>query len=194
LKRIVANAVIVIVQTEAFMSFDQSFRYLDSESDRQALLDEIRQVRRAVISMTETVPEDKWYEARYHGWSLAAMLGHLQMMDNLNMMLVQMALVGVRLPISISVVNSLIDVTSQVFQRRLVKTTIKGIEQKQRTLEKFILGLPVDQFSRQVFYPPMNRYLTIEQALQVLFLHHWQNHLQTMLDVEGIQPRDTSAN
>jgi predicted phosphohydrolase len=175
------------------MSFEQSFRYLDSEADRQRLLEDIRQVRRAVISMTETVPEDKWYEPRYHGWSLAAMLGHLQTMDNFNMLLIQLALVGVRLPISSSLVDSLNDTMARVFQRRLVSTTVRGIETKETVIEKFIRDLPIEKFTLQVFYPPMNKYLTIEQALQVLFLHHWQGHLQTMLDVEGIQPRDTSA-
>ena len=174
------------------MSFDQSFRFLDSEADRRQLVDEIRQIRRAVISMTETVPEEKWYEARYHGWSLAAMLGHLQTMDNLNLLLIQLALVGINPPISIDWVDMFNDRMARVFQKRVISTTIRGIEKKERGLESFIMRLPIDKFSKQVFYPPYNRYLTIEQALQVLFLHHWQNHLQTMLAVEGIQPRDTS--
>lgn len=173
------------------MSFDQSFRFLDSDADRRQLIDEIRQIRRAVISMTETVPEEKWYEPRYHGWSLAAMLGHLQMMDNLNLLLIQMALVGINPPISMDLVDSLNDRMARVFQKRIISTTIRGIEKKERALESFIMRLPIDKFSKQVFYPPYNRYLTIEQALQVVFLHHWQNHLQTMLAVEGIQPRDT---
>ncbi len=176
------------------MSFDQSLRYLDSEADRRQLLDEFRQVRRAVISMTETVPEDKWYEPRYHNWSLAAMLGHLQMMDNLNLWLIQLALVGIRPPISIALVDQWNDTMAQVFQRRLVKATIQGIEKKEQVIADFIMNLPIDKFTAQVYYPPVGKYLTIEQALQVLFLHHWQNHLQTMLDVEGIQPRDTSTN
>lgn len=176
------------------MSFDQSLRYLDSENDRRQLLDEFRQVRRAVISMTETVPEDKWYEPRYHNWSLAAMLGHLQMMDNLNLWLIQLALVGVRPPVPITLVNQWNDTMARVFQRRVVKTTVKGIQKQEKVLEDFIMNLPIDKFTAQVYYPPLNKYLTIEQALQVMFLHHWQNHLQTMLDVEGIQPRDTSGN
>lgn len=174
------------------MSFDQSFRYLDSEADRRQLMDDIRQIRRVVISMTETVPEEKWYEPRYHGWSLAAMLAHLQMMDNLNLLLIQAALLGINPPIPKDWVDYFNDRMARVFQKRLVATTIRGIEKKERGLESFIVRLPIDKFSKQLFYPPYNRYLTIEQALQVLFLHHWQNHLQTMLDVEGIQPRDTS--
>lgn len=175
------------------MSFDQSFRFLDSEADRDALIADIRQVRRSVINMTTIVPEDQWYEPRYHDWSLAAMLGHLQFMDNANMMLVQLALIGVRLPISAQVVDQVNGVMAQVFRRRMVPTTVRGIENKEKVLANFILTLPIDKFTTQVFYPPVNHYLTIEQALQVLFLHHWQNHLKTMQNVEGIQPHDTST-
>jgi hypothetical protein len=177
---------------EEKMSFDQSFRFLDSETDRLQLVDDIRQIRRVVISMTETVPEDKWYEPRYHGWSLGAMLGHLQTMDNLNLLLIQAALVGINPPIPMELVDTFNDRMARVFQKRVVTTTIRGMNKKEKALERFIMQLPLDKFSKPVFYPPQNRYLTTEQALQVLFLHHWQDHLQTMLAVEGIQPRDTS--
>jgi predicted phosphohydrolase len=136
------------------MAFDQSFRYLDSEDDRRLLLKDIRQVRRAVIEMTETVPEAQWYTARYHGWSLAAMLGHLQMMDNLNLLLIQLALVGMRVPVSMNLVNSLNNVTARIFQQRLTTATIRGIEKKERQLADFILRLPIDKFTVQVYYPP----------------------------------------
>lgn len=179
------------------MSFEPTFRFLDSEADRHSLLEDMRQVRRAAVQMSDLVPEDKWYEPRYHNWSLAAMMGHLQMMDSLNLLLIQLALVGVRLPISMNLVDNLNNFMAQVFRQRVLKTTIRGIETKGKVLEDFILQVPIDKFTMQVFYPPMNKYLTIEQALQVMFLHHWQQHLQTMLDVEGIQhqpPHDTSAN
>ncbi|MAS36794.1 MAG: hypothetical protein CL610_22505 [Anaerolineaceae bacterium] len=176
------------------MSFDQSFRFLDSETDRNALIADIRQVRQAVINMTTIVPEDQWYKPRYHDWSLAAMLGHLQFMDNAHMLLIQLALVGVRPPVSMRMVDRMNDVMAQVFRRRMVPTTIRGIEKKEKELADFIQTLPIDKFTTQVFYPPVNHYLTIEQALQVLFLHHWQNHLKTMQNVEGIQPHDASAN
>jgi hypothetical protein len=169
------------------MTFDQSYRYLDSEADRQALIAEMQSVRQAVIDMTETVPEAQWYEPRYHGWSLAAMLGHLQLMDNAHMLLIQLALVGVRFPLSMTVVDRFNDTVSGIFRQRVLKTTISGIQKKQDILTDFINNLPIDKFTTQVYYPPMRKYLTVEQAIQVLFLHHWQDHLQTMLDVEGLQ-------
>ena len=179
------------------MSIEASFRYLDSEADRRKLLEDIRQVRRAVADMTDIVPEEHWYEPRYHGWSLAAMLGHLQLMDTINLWLIQLALMGVRPPIPQEIVDGFNDVMAKVFQRRVVGTTIQGLDKREKMLETFILGLPLDKFTMQVFYPPVNHYLTIEQALQVMFLHHWQEHLKTMLDAEGIQhepPQDTSIN
>jgi hypothetical protein len=76
---------------------------------------------------------------------------------------------------------------SGIFRQRVLKTTISGIQKKQDILTDFINNLPIDKFTTQVYYPPMRKYLTVEQAIQVLFLHHWQDHLQTMLDVEGLQ-------
>jgi hypothetical protein len=179
------------------MSFDQSYRYLDSEDDRQRLLVELRQVRQAVRDMTQTVPEAQWYEPRYHNWSLAAMLGHLQMIDHIHLLLIQMALLGIRFPLSLQFVNQVNDFMARLFQRRVVAASLKGMEKQQAVIEAFISTLPIDQFTKQVYYPPQRKNLTIEQAVQVMFLHHWQDHLQTMLDVEGIQyepPRDASSN
>ncbi len=178
------------------MTFDQSYRYLDTETDRQKLIAEMQQVRQAVMDMTETVPEAQWYEPRYHGWSLAAMLGHLQFMDHAHLLLIQMALLGIRFPLSMALIDRFNDTMSGIFRQRVVNASLEGIQSKQDKLTDFILNLPVDKFTTQVYYPPLHRYLTVEQALQVLFLHHWQNHLQTMLDVEGLQhqpPGDTTG-
>ena len=178
------------------MTFDQSYRYLDSETDRQALIAEMQQVRQAVLDMTETVPEAQWYEARYHGWSLAAVLGHLQFMDHAHMLLIQLALVGIRFPLSLTLIDRFNDTLAGIFRNRVVKASVNGIQDKQDKIAAFIVNLPVDKFTTQVYYPPMHKYLTVEQALQVCFLHHWQDHLQTMLDVEGLQhqsPGDSTA-
>jgi hypothetical protein len=173
---------------------DQTYRYLDTEADRQRLLADIREVRHTVVQMIEHVPEDQWYEPRYHGWSLAGMLGHLQFMDSANLLLIKAGLLGISIPIPPQTLNSFNNFLSRVFQKRVVKTSIQGIQRREAPLEEFIMNLPIDKFTRQVFYPPMGKNLTVEQAVQVLFLHHWQEHLQTMQEVEGIQPRDSSLN
>ena len=173
---------------------EQDYRYLDSEADRRLLMADIREVRRAVLQMTDVVPEAKWYEPRYHDWSLAAMLGHLQFMDSINLLLVKMALLNIRLPVPASAVNQLNDTLSRVFQRRVVEASVRGIKSHETVIEDFVMTLPIDKFTRQVFYPPEGKTLTVEQAIQVLFLFHWRHHLETMREVEGIQPRDTSSN
>jgi hypothetical protein len=172
-----------------------AYRYLDTESDRQQLINDTRRVRRLVMQMTDIVPQDKWYEPRYHNWSLAAMFGHLQLMDKLMMMNIQAALIGIRFPIPITMVNQLNDTMAHIYKNRIIETTVRGLNTFENSLADFILRMPIDKFTVQVYHPPSNKYLTIEQALQVFFLHHWQGHLQTMREVEGLHyepPRDTA--
>lgn len=174
---------------------NMTYRYLDSEEDRQTLIDDTRRVRRLVIQMTDIVPQDKWYEPRYHEWSLAAMLGHLQVVDKLMMMNIQAALLGIRFPIPITLVNQFNNRMARIYKKRVVETSVRGIQRFDVVLSDFILRLPMDKFTVQVYHPPSNKYLTVEQALQIFFLHHWQTHLQTMREVEGLHyepPRDTA--
>ncbi len=176
------------------MQVDQEYRYLDTEQDRRALLDEMAQVRQAVIAVADMIPEEQQYTPRYHDWSLAAMMGHLMLMDSLNLWLVQLALMGVRLRVPMDQVDGLNALMARVFRQRVVGSSVKGIDRRLRHLEDFILNLPLDKFTQQVYYPPKRKYLTVERAIQDMFLHHWQEHLETMLSVEGIEdPRNTSA-
>ena len=162
------------------------YRFLDSDDDRRQLADDIRRVRRDLLRVADLVPEAKWYEPRYHGWSLAAMLGHLQMADNLTLRLMQFALVGVRLPLPESLLNRFNDVTAGLFKARLVPTTRRGIERNEARITDFVLHLPMDRFTRTVYHPALGTYLTLEQAMQEFFYHHWLEHLQTMRQVEDI--------
>ncbi len=176
-------------------NLDPTYRYLDTQEDREALIKDIQQVRQEVLRMSEVVPEEQWYEPRYHGWSLAAMLGHLQLMDRLNMWLIQAALVGLRPAISMTLLNQFNDFMARIYQRRLMEASLRGLERRQRLIEDFIMRLPIERFTAQVFHPPSNKYLTVEQALQMLFLYHWQEHLKTMREVEGMSyqpPQDST--
>lgn len=173
---------------------DQFYRYLDTQEDRERLMRDIHHVRQAVVEMREIVPEDLWYTPRYHNWSLAAMLGHLQLMDTLSMWQIQASLMGLRLPVSAGAWNSFNNAMSQVFQNRVVETTVRGIQKKEQQIEKFVMSMPVERFTMQVYHPPMGKYLTVEQAIQALFLHHWEEHLRTMRGAEGLYyepPPDT---
>lgn len=173
-----------------------TYRYLDTEADRKKLVEDFSRTRRLVLQLVDQLPEDKWYEPRYHGWSPAAMLGHLHLMDNLSLWWIQMALVGIRPPVGRGMVDSFNNFMGGVFRQRVVGTTRKGIEKNEARLADFILQLPMDKFTVQVYHPNLGRYLTVEQALQSLFLFHWEDHLRLMREVEGIYyepPRDTSV-
>lgn len=166
--------------------FSRKFRFLDSEADRQELAADIHRVRQAVITLAESVPLDRHYEPRYHGWSLAALLAHLNTMDSVALLGIQLALVGIRPPLPLKLLDRFNDQTARLFQRRVVAATIRGIQAKEDPIISLILTLPMDRFTREVYHPPSERYLTIEQALQQYFLFHWQEHLQTLQRGEGI--------
>lgn len=173
----------------------REFRFLDTTEDRQQLVDEIHRTRQSVITLAETIPQDKQFEPRYHGWSLAALLAHLNTSDTFALIAIKLALVGIRPPLSLGMLNQFNDFTARLFRRRIVATTTRTLQQGEDRIASFILTLPMDRFTREVYYPPESRYLTVEQALQQYFLFHWQEHLQTMQRVEGIfyEPPGTTA-
>lgn len=164
----------------------RDYRYLDSEEDRRQLVEDIRRVRREVQRIVNLVPDAKWYEPRYHGWSLAAMLGHLQLMDTLALRAMQVALLGLHVPLPETALNRFNDLTASVFKQRLVSTTIRGIQRDEKRITEFVLHLPMDRFTRTVYHPTLGMYLTLEQAMQEFFYYHWLGHLQTMRQVEDI--------
>lgn len=166
--------------------FSREFRFLDTEADRHELVADIRRVRQAVIQLAESVPSERWYEPRYHGWTLAALLAHLNTIDNLALLGIKLALVGIRPPVSLSALNTFNDFTALVFRGRIVSTTLRSVRRNEDRVADLIMTLPLDRFTREVYHPPSGSYLTIEQAFQQYFLFHWQEHLQTMQRVEGI--------
>lgn len=163
-----------------------NYIFLDTDEERRQLVDEIGKVRRAVLHMVDVVPQEQWYQPRYHGWSFAAMLAHLHLTDNLCLLDIQLALIGIRPPIPSSLWDRFNDVSTQVFRQRVVETTVRGIQKNEKRVASFILRLPVSKFSKEVYDPPHNRYLTVEQALQEFFLHHWHEHLKTISETEGL--------
>lgn len=162
------------------------YRYLDGDADRRELADDIRYVRGTVLQMVASVPEERRYEPRYHGWSLAAMLMHLHLMDNLSLWAIQLALVGLHPRVSLASLNRFNDVTARLFQKRLTETTIRGIRANERRILDMVQRLPLDKFSKEVYDPSSESFITIERSLQVSFLFHWQEHLLTIQRTEGI--------
>ena len=164
----------------------RDFRYLDTEGDRQEFAADIRRVRQSVIQLAESVPQDRIYEPRYHGWSLAALMAHLHTIDNLALFGIKLALLGIQVPISSGALNAFNDTTARLFQNRVLATTIRGINQNENRIINFIMTLPLERFSRTIYHPQGDEYLTVEKALQQYFLFHWQEHLQTIQRGEGI--------
>lgn len=164
----------------------REYRYLDDEAERKALIADIQKVRREVLQIASFVPPDQHFVPRYHGWSLAAMLGHLQLMDNLLMWTVEMGILGIRLPLPLVLLNQFNDTMAGVYRKRMVATTIQGIQKKEHAIEAFILRIPVGKFSKLVYDPALEITLTVEQALQEFFLYHWRDHLDAMRKVDDI--------
>ncbi|NDJ60849.1 MAG: DinB family protein [Chloroflexi bacterium] len=170
------------------------FRFLDTEQDRQTLLADMRRVRRAVVELAEGLPGDRVYAPRYHGWSPAAMLAHLHFTDNISLIAVKLALLGLQPKVSKASWNRVNNITTRVFQRRLLATTITEIKANEARIGEFILQVPLERFTRTFYYPPAEKQLTVEQALQVLFLFHWQEHRQTIERTEGVYYEPPGAN
>jgi len=162
------------------MDFGHEFRYLDTETERQALVDDFQRIRQMVIAFAEQFPPDKFYEPRYHGWSLAAMLAHLHFMDNICLLEIQLALVGIAPPLSSETLNRINNNMARLFRQRRVTTTLDGIRKNEKRIANLIMRVPLDRFSKRIYYPPKDMYITVEQALQQLFLFHWQEHFATV--------------
>lgn len=175
--------------------FSREFRFLDTDAERRELIADIRRVRQAVIAQAESVSPERYYEPRYHGWSLAALLAHLNTIDNLAIMGIKLALLGIHMPLSLGALNSFNNLTANLFRGRVVATTIRGIQRNETRITDLILTLPIDRFTREIYHPPTGSFLTIEQAFQQYFLFHWQEHLATLQRAEGIyyEPPTSSA-
>lgn len=169
------------------MHLEREYIYLDSVEDREKLISKIHQVRQDVRAHVDTIPENLWYVERYHGWTLGAMLGHLNFVDNMALLQVKAALLHFSPVISIHTVNRMNDFMARVYRHRLITSSLRGMEKNETRIADFVTHLPVRQFSKQVFYPVDNQYKTIERIIQDYFVHHWHWHLQTMIEVEQLQ-------
>lgn len=162
------------------------FRFLDSDADRKALAEDVHRVRAAVLKIVQALPVELHDQPRYHGWTPDAMLAHLHSVDGFALLLIQLGLIGIPLPFPTSLVDPLNKLLATVFRRRVLATTAHDIEKRERRIVELILTLPMSRFSRRVYYPARSEYLTVEQALQAYFLHHWVEHLETMAATDGV--------
>ncbi len=161
---------------------ERVYRSLESNESRRALVEEIKKVRQQALVLVELVPQEQWYEPNFQGWSLAFILAHLNMMDDLTLQMMQSALRGFTVPLPKSFLNRFNAVTSRLFRRRTIKGTLEEIRRKEPRVLNFVLKLPTNQMQRRVYDPWLERYLTVEQAVQEFLLIHWEMHIQPVLD------------
>lgn len=167
---------------------EYSFIFLDGDEERRLLVKRIQETRQAVLNIIENIPEAEWYTPRYHGWSPAAMIGHLNLMDNLNLLLVKMALLNLRPRVLSRSRNRFNDRMARIFMKRRVPASLRSARRNEARICDFIMRLPIARFSKQVYHAQQGKYITVENAVQALFLHHWQEHLRTMQGGEHISP------
>ncbi len=161
--------------------------YLDSAQDREEVLRRVRLVRAAVNTVVEQVPSTDWYTPRYHGWSVAVMLAHLNWVDRLALFTLQAALLNIKPRVSMVAVNRMNDFTARWFARRTVEQSQRTTQKNIQRIADFVIYLPMNKLSKAVFYPPEHDYLTVEKALQRYFIGHWAHHLHEMLTVDPIK-------
>jgi hypothetical protein len=167
------------------------FRYLDSDADRRELVADVQAVRAAVIGRILALPAAAHHVPRYHGWSPAAMLTHLHLIDSLARIQITFGLIGIAPPIPMRLIDPMNDAFSRWMRARVVSSTVRSLGTGEKAIVRLILTLPMSRFSRRVFYPALGEYLTIERALQAYFVYHWRSHLETIAAVDG-PPLDTA--
>jgi hypothetical protein len=158
--------------------------YLDSSLERQQLIAAMAAVRGDVLRAIDSVPADQWYLPRYHGWTPAAMLAHLNTVDSHALRLIQLSLLRIRPAFGMGLVNALNNVTARLYRKRTIEASRRDTQRNQKRLADFVSYLPMDRLSKPVWHPAKAQYLTIEQALQEYCLNHWRDHLQTIIETE----------
>ncbi len=165
----------------------RDYQFLDDEVDRRQFIARMREVREAVIGLRSVVPGARWYVARHEGWSLAATLGHLQWMDRLHLLQVQLAIWNLPFPFSAHTWARVSGWQQRIFQRRLLRSSVEGIRAALPDQESFVLQLSVEDFSKRLTYAPTGQTLTVEQAVQEFLLFYWQDRLRALRIAEGLR-------
>ena len=181
------------------MSNDQTdqtstkYIFLDSQNERELLLTQIAQVHQDVLAYINALPQESWYTPRYYRkWTPAAMLAHLNMSDTLSLWLIKLSLLNFTPQIPTPMLNGINDTLANVFSKRVMETSMKSVAKNEARIADFITHLPMNKFSNRVFDPASQKFLTVEQAVQALFLHHWQRHLADMKAADGNLGEDVS--
>ncbi|MEM6283840.1 MAG: hypothetical protein AAF787_16735 [Chloroflexota bacterium] len=168
---------------------DEQFIYLDGTDEREQVADRVREVRRAVLHIAEQLPESHHYSPRYNGQSLAVMLARLHMFDRAMLWMIRAASNGYPIQVSRSMVGFFDAIARWAFQKRLVEVTVRGVRKQEQEIIEFVRTIPIDALSKDVPHPGKNDVYTVERAIQVFFIHHWEQQLMLMQQVDGVAGR-----
>lgn len=161
--------------------------YLDTPQDRQEVLKRVKLVRDAVNIVVQQVSQADWYTPRYHGWSVAVMLAHLNWVDRLALITLKAALLNIKPRVGMASVDRMNDFSARWFAQRTVESSRHTMQKNVTRISDFVTYLPMDKLSKAVFYPLHNEYTTVEKALQHYFIGHWVYHFHEMLTVDPIE-------
>lgn len=165
---------------------DLDFIYLDGEAERQQLIDRVRGLRRDVLAVAERVPKAEHFSPRYNGDSLAVTLARLAIHDTAALWLIRAASNGYTVRVPVGVVQFGDKLVSWFSQRRIVASSTRVIRRKEDDIAGFIRNVPLDVLSKDVLYPGRDTPYTVEKAIQVCFVHHWQEQLDQMEQADSV--------
>jgi hypothetical protein len=169
---------------------NKTFYYFDGIEERKIVIQQVRDVRRDVIRLAKQVPEKDHFLPRYEGRSLAVTLVHLQMADSAALWFVKTSADlrnELKLHPPLGLVRWADDMVCNFFKRRQVATTITDIKKQQAAICEYIRNVPLELLHKDVCHPGRREPYTIEQAIQIYFVHNWQHHLALMQQVEGVR-------
>ncbi|MCY4008159.1 MAG: hypothetical protein OXF22_00180 [Anaerolineaceae bacterium] len=174
--------------------------YLDDEIERERLAQAMREIRQQMRQAAElrSGPQlESAYEAQFAGWSIAALLSHLNANDTLGRWQLQAALVGIRPQWDEGKLHRLNRWQQRFFQRTPLEKTFARIDAHCRQLCEFIHRLPLKKLSTPVWLVATQEWSTVERAAQIFFLHHWQEHLAQIsapsAAAQPIPPKSTAS-
>ncbi|MEL6148323.1 MAG: hypothetical protein AAFV33_11585 [Chloroflexota bacterium] len=168
---------------------DEQFIYLDGADEREQVIERLREVRQAVLNIADQLPESHHYSPRYNGQSLAVMLARLHMFDRTMLWMIRAASNGYPLRIPRGAVGFVDAVARWTFQKRLVEVTMRGVRKQEQEIIEFVRTVPLDALSKDVPHPGKKDVYTVERAIQVFFIHHWEQQLMLMQQVDGVAGR-----
>jgi hypothetical protein len=165
------------------------FYYFDGPEERNAVMQQIRDVRAEVFHIASQIPEQHHFLPRYNGRSLAETLVHLQLFDVATLWFIKRS-AKLREDLKLRPPETLLrhadHLAGRFFRRRLVSTTLEGLRRQEKEICDYIRYVPLEDLHKDVFHPGRREPYTVEKALQVYFIHYWERQCMAMRKTESV--------